>query len=464
LHRTSSEKDAPLNRLINLRVDDMLRREIVAWRLGAAMLLASAASFGQARADSPSARHVVELGIFGGAMFPSPDHALYLRAPREEFDSPAPEIGFRASALPFDYLGVEVEGAAMPTKTASGQGAGLWAARGHVIAGYPLATFTPFVLFGGGALGGGANSHGTDTDPAIHFGVGGKIDIDDFLGLRLDLRDTLHQKANASQGAQTHSPEILLGLVFGVGPGKEAPPAPPADADNDGVPDAADKCPKEPAKTADGCPIVDTDGDGVVDAKDACPSEPGAAPCGCPIRDADGDKVIDELDKCPNVPGPIEGCPDPDPDHDGISGDADKCPNEPETKNGFEDADGCPDTLPEKVKKFSGVVKGIEFEKGKETIRPVSGPVLDEAVSVLKEYPALKIEISGHTDSDGDRDKNVALSQKRADAVKSYIAAKGIDASRIQTRGVGPDEPLSDNKSPAGKQKNRRIEFKVLGQ
>jgi len=116
------------------------------------------------------------------------------------------------------------------------------------------------------------------------------------------------------------------------------------------------------------------------------------------------------------------------------------------------------------VKKFSGVVKGIEFDKGKETIRPVSGPVLEEAVVVLKEYPALKIEISGHTDADGDRDKNVELSQKRADAVKSYIAAKGVDASRIQTRGVGPDEPIADNKTPAGKQKNRRIEFKVLGQ
>src|SRR5262245_49216209 len=119
----------------------MLRRAIVAWRLGAATLLASAACFGQT--SSGPARHVVELGLIGGAMFPSPDHALYQRGPREEFDSPAPEIGFRASALPWNYLGVEVEGAAMPTKTASGQGAGLWAARAHVIAGYPLAAFTP---------------------------------------------------------------------------------------------------------------------------------------------------------------------------------------------------------------------------------------------------------------------------------------------------------------------------------
>jgi OOP family OmpA-OmpF porin len=445
-------------------------------------VLAAAASFGQAQSsatvkvDAPTApsaaataestpvRHIVEFGMFGGMMFPSPDHALFNRPPREEFDSPAPEIGFRASVLPWNYVALEVEGAAMPTKTASGQGAGLWAGRGHLVAGYPMSRFTPFVLVGAGALGGGANTHGTDTDPAIHFGIGGKLDLDDFVGLRLDLRDTLSQKAGASQGTQTHSPEVLVGLVFGISPAKAAPPAAPVDTDGDGVADADDKCPKEPAKTPDGCPVIDTDGDGVPDAKDACPTEAGSAPCGCPIRDADGDKVIDELDKCPNVAGPIEGCPDPDPDHDGISGDADKCPNEPETKNGFEDADGCPDTLPDKIKKFSGVVKGIEFDNGKDTIRPVSGPVLDEAVSVLKEYPALKIEISGHTDSVGDHDKNVALSQKRADAVKAYITGKGVDASRIETRGAGPDEPIADNKTAAGKQKNRRIEFKVLGQ
>jgi OOP family OmpA-OmpF porin len=257
---------------------------------------------------------------------------------------------------------------------------------------------------------------------------------------------------------------VLLGLSFGIRPSRSVPEPPPADSDNDGVPDSADKCPNEPAATPDGCPTADTDGDGIPDMKDACPTEVGKAPCGCPIRDADGDKVIDELDKCPNVAGPIEGCPDPDPDRDGINGDADKCPNEPETKNGFEDADGCPDSIPEMVKKFTGVVKGIEFDRGKETIRPVSTPVLDEALGVFKEYTTIKIEISGHTDADGDHDKNVDLSRRRADAVKAYFVGKGIDASRIQTRGVGPDEPIADNKTAAGKQKNRRIEFKVMGQ
>ena len=208
--------------------------------------------------------------------------------------------------------------------------------------------------------------------------------------------------------------------------------------------------------------MKDSDSDGVFDDKDACPTEPGKAPCGCPFHDADGDKVIDELDKCPDVSGPIEGCPDSDADHDGIVGADDKCPTQPETKNGYEDSDGCPDEVPEKVKKFTGVIKGIEFDLGKETIRPGSFGVLDGAAFVLNEYPSLRVMISGYTDDVGSRDKNLELSLKRANSVKAYFVDKKIDAGRIETRGAGPDEPIADNKTAAGRQKNRRIEFKLL--
>jgi hypothetical protein len=70
--------------------------------------------------------------------------------------------------------------------------------------------------------------------------------------------------------------------------------------------------------------------------------------------------------------------------------------------------------------------------------------------------------ISGHTDSDGTRDHNLDLSKRRAESVKAYFGSKGIAADRIETRGAGPDEPLADNKTKAGKQKNRRIEFKLI--
>jgi len=324
----------------------------------------------------------------------------------------------------------------------------------------------PFALIGGGVLGAGSNVTGTDSDKLFHFGVGAKVKLDDFLGVRLDLRDNLTQKYHASAGTQAHSPEATLGLAFTLDPVAKTPPkaAPPPDADSDGVPDEADKCPHEAGPAPDGCPPPkDSDGDGIEDARDACPNEAGPAPTGCPDRDPDHDCVPVPLDKCPDQPGlPTDGCPDPDPDHDGISGDKDKCPTQPETVNGFEDDDGCPDTLPEKVKKYSGVVPGIEFDLGRATIRPASRATLDEAANVLKEYSALRISIVGHTDDQGDRAKNVDLSKARADAVKAYLVTQGIDPTRIETRGAGPDEPIADNKLAAGRQKNRRIEFKLI--
>jgi OOP family OmpA-OmpF porin len=74
----------------------------------------------------------------------------------------------------------------------------------------------------------------------------------------------------------------------------------------------------------------------------------------------------------------------------------------------------------------------------------------------------MRVAISGHTDNVGDRVHNVELSKQRADSVKTYLVGQGVEASRIDTRGAGPDEPIADNKQAAGRQKNRRIEFKML--
>jgi OmpA-OmpF porin, OOP family len=144
------------------------------------------------------------------------------------------------------------------------------------------------------------------------------------------------------------------------------------------------------------------------------------------------------------------------------SGANDRCPEQAETKNGFEDADGCPDELPAAVKNFVGVIAGIEFDNAQATIRRSSEPAIDKALSVLTEYPSLRIEIIGHTDSRGSRDNNIALSQQRAEAVKARLVARGIDANRVQIRGEGPDVPITTNDTPAGRQKNRRIEFRVI--
>ena len=91
------------------------------------------------------------------------------------------------------------------------------------------------------------------------------------------------------------------------------------------------------------------------------------------------------------------------------------------------------------------------------------GPeVTDEAVKVLSEFPDIRIEIAGHADNKGDREFNIDLSKRRAEAVKTYLVGKGIDAARIETVGHGPDVPVDTNDNKVGRSNNRRIEFKIL--
>jgi OmpA-OmpF porin, OOP family len=395
----------------------------------------------------PSSNYI-ELGIFGGVMFPSRRHNLHdaetdaFLKPHRAFQRPSLDVGARLGYYPLSFVGLEAEGAYIPSKTPTDDGSAyLWAARGHLVGQVPIGIVTPFVLGGFGRLGADSDSMGSDSDPAVHFGGGVKLALGSVFGVRLDARDTLTQRRNSAEGTQAHHPEILLGLSVTLGlSSKKAPAAvavAPTDSDGDGIEDTRDKCPTVAGVEPDGCPVKDTDGDGIEDTRDKCPTVAGVEPDGCPVKDRDGDGIPDHLDKCPD---------------------------EPETKNGFEDEDGCPDEVPEQVKQFTGVIKGIQFDFGKATIRPDSKPTLDAAVKVLKENPSVRIEISGHTDNVGPRPRNVQLSKERAEAVKEYIVSKGIDASRLETRGAGPDEPIENNATAAGRQKNRRTEFKLLEQ
>ncbi len=227
------------------------------------------------------------------------------------------------------------------------------------------------------------------------------------------------------------------------------------DKDGDSIADGDDKCPDQAGTAAlNGCP--DQDGDGVTDADDKCPDQAGTAALnGCPDRDGDG--VADGDDKCPDEPGKpaLAGCPDRD--NDGVPDGEDKCPD----VTGLPDHDGC---VPAAVQKFTGAIKGINFDSGKTTIRPSSDRKLNQAVTLMKDYPTLRIRIVGHTDSKGAEEDNMVLSQGRADAVKAYLVGKGIDASRIETQGMGETAPIQSNKTAAGRAANRRIEFTVLGQ
>ena len=427
--------------------------------------------------------NLLELGIFGGLIFMSNRNALHdPYRPFADFEQPTPEVGLRLAYMPLSFLGVEGEFMGGAAELQGGEGAIIWAGRGHLLFQVPTRRVNPFVLIGGGRMGISSDAAGDDNDPALHFGGGLKINLHRRVALRIEARDNITKQR--PEAGTAHHIEALAGLSIVIGR-----PAPrPKDSDADGVVDLQDSCPLEQGLPPDGCPIRDRDGDSFPDPKDSCPLEAGIAPDGCPIRDADQDGVLDASDECRDVPGiPPTGCPDKDQDGildrddqcldvpgiaphgcpadsdgDGFNDPQDKCPNEPEIKNGFEDNDGCPDQIPDAVKKFTGVIKGIEFETGKSEIRGISAPVLESAAAVLVQYPTLRVRVTGHTDNVGSRETNVTLSKRRAEAVKAYLMKRGVEADRVETLGEGPDSPMTSNATRQGRQQNRRIEFQII--
>jgi OOP family OmpA-OmpF porin len=425
----------------------------------------------------PPQRNMVEVGIMGGVYVPGENHELF----EPTFDladqgfrryaTLGPEIGLRVGYLPLRWLAIELEGAAMPTKTDTDVDATIFTFRGGLLAQLPYWSVTPFVVAGGGLLGVASerSAVGNDIDPAAYFGGGVKLHISRQIQLRFDLRDVMSHKRGVDIAFRNHNFEGLVSFVLTFNrPKPAAPPPPPPDTDGDGILDPDDECKDVPGVAEyRGCPIPDTDGDGILDPDDKCKDVPGVAEYeGCPIPDTDGDGILDPDDKCIDVQGvpEYEGCPIPDTDGDKILDPDDSCVKDPETANGFEDGDGCPDEVPEEVARFTGVIEGIQFDTDKATIKKRSFKTLDGAIEVLVKYTSIRVEISGHTDDRGDRAHNVELSQNRANAVRDYLVSKGVDTSRIQTRGAGPDEPIDSNKTKTGRAKNRRIEFKILQQ
>jgi outer membrane protein OmpA-like peptidoglycan-associated protein len=435
-------------------------------RMSAAPLLLALGALAGAPAQAASYKprsHLVELGLFLGGFVPSRDHQLYDEHYRQQpFQRAAFDFGLRAAYLPLSFLGAELEGAVMPTLTANDDSALLYHVRAHALVQYP-ARLAPFALFGAGWLGVSSSSAalGRDADFYPHWGAGLKLHVSERLGLRLDGRHIIG--ADKSKAGRVAHLEFLLGVSYLIGRSLEPPK--PRDTDLDAIPDAEDRCPGEAGEPPTGCPRPkDEDGDGIADDKDRCPSEAGEPPDGCPKpKDEDADGITDDKDKCPKEPGKApDGCPIRDSDGDGILDDKDKCPKEAETKNGFEDEDGCPDQLPEAVKKFAGAIKGITFEPGKATIRKRSFAVLDEAVRVLNEHQSLRLKVRGHTDDRGKAEKNKALSGARARAVAEYLTRQGVAADRLTHEGLGAEEPTVSNKTAKGRAANRRIEFKIV--
>ena len=108
-------------------------------------------------------------------------------------------------------------------------------------------------------------------------------------------------------------------------------------------------------------------------------------------------------------------------------------------------------------------MNNLFFTANKYDILPESYPELDKLYALLKENPTVKIEIGGHTSiNTSDQKFNEELSSNRALAVKKYLVSKGIDSPRIRTEGFGDSKPLESNTTEEGRQKNRRVEFKII--
>jgi outer membrane protein OmpA-like peptidoglycan-associated protein len=293
------------------------------------------------------------------------------------------------------------------------------------------------------------------------FGLGVQVKLADEIFLLWNSQYRVPITENASYHFY-HSIGVAANLTKKKEPAPVVVPPPPVveapkDRDGDGVLDVDDKCPDvKGLASLQGCP--DRDGDGIADGDDKCPDVAGLARYqGCPIPDTDKDGINDEVDKCPTVPGlaRYQGCPIPDTDGDGVNDEEDKCINEKGPASNF----GCPVISEEIIKRVNVAAKNVFFVTASSKLLAKSFPKLNDVVTILKENPSYKVQIDGHTDSQGKDDYNQTLSEQRAASVKAYLISKGIDESRLASAGYGETKPVADNKTAVGRAKNRRVEM-----
>ena len=338
----------------------------------------------------------------------------------------------------------------------------------------PRATINPYITGGWAQLNtkgdwmtsGEAKLNGWEAGAGLKIRLGG--DNVNRRDLRLEVRDVMNDLTAGfgNDGDMTHNLIVTAGLHFGFGQGSK-------DTDLDGVRDRDDLCSGTPAGAivdASGCPS-DGDNDGVLDGLDYCPDTPAGATIdasGCP-SDSDGDGVLDGLDQCPDTPADAiidaSGCPS-DSDGDGILDGIDQCPDTPSHLQ--TDEFGCPIAITETETELldTGMIRTsqVTFDSGSDILQTKSFDELNKIGGTLINWPELRVEIGGHTDSQGSESLNQALSEKRAQAVLDYMNAQfpEINSSQYSVIGYGESLPVADNTSAEGRARNRRVEFKVL--
>ena len=182
---------------------------------------------------------------------------------------------------------------------------------------------------------------------------------------------------------------------------------------------------------------------------DECPNTPKGAivdDYGCEL-DSDGDGVADRIDQCPDTPpGTVvneTGCP--------LSSCRAPFPGEPVDEIGCASGDVV-------------VLRGVTFEFDEARLTANAKVILDGVADTLLSQSDMEVEIGGHTDSRGSDSYNQKLSEQRAIAVKEYLTGRGVDDARMSTAGYGESSPIADNDSDEGRELNRRVELKILGE
>lgn len=262
-------------------------------------------------------------------------------------------------------------------------------------------SWQPFVVFGAGRAKAGRDALGDIKETQANLGVGVFRRLNDRFSLRGDIRAVYGDEEHDIEPFATLGVSAVLGRLAHA----EKVVAAPLDSDRDGVMDDQDRCPDTVAgANVDqlGCEL-DDDRDGVLNSADACPETPARA-------------LVDER--------------------------------------------GCPVALEEEVT----IDLALNFDTNSADLRPEHATEIQPAVDFLLRYPNAMAVIEGHTDSAGAADYNLKLSERRAGAVRAYLAEqKGIDAERLSSVGYGESRPVTSNETREGRQANRRVSVVISG-
>lgn len=271
------------------------------------------------------------------------------------------------------------------------------------------------------------------------LGVGYLFPITERILLRAEARYRMDSHGREYLGIHDGEKSAFYEGVFNIGVliplGGKAAPAP-----------AAAEAPVA-VVAAEAATDGDDDGDGVLNSKDKCPGTPAGTKVnedGCAL-DTDGDGVSDDIDECPNTPAGAKvlanGC--------ALTGDC-RTPKAGEAV----DENGCA------VNK-AFILKGVNFEFDSDRLTAEAKEILNGVAETLKSYADLKIEVAGHTDDVGTEAYNLGLSERRANSVKTYLASRGTDVSRLTPVGYGKTKPVVPGTSDEDRAKNRRVELNV---